>query len=233
VDLRSLLFGLALIIVGGLLVLQRADVIGDFNLWQLWPLILIGLGIVMLAERQGSPLGGAILLSAGVIFLVGNILPGSAWSWVWPLALVGVGIWIITQRDNVISRASERRDRDVRDGGQVIADNALNLVTVFRDHTVNNEAAAFRGGSVVTVLGELHLDLRDASLDGQSATMDITNVLGETEVLVPPGWSVRVNRTAILGEVNDRTTRVVQPTADTPTLTIRVTAILGEVTVRQ
>jgi hypothetical protein len=232
VDLRRLLFGLSLIIVGGLLVLQRSDIIGDFNVWRLWPLILIGLGIVMLAEHQGTPIGGLILLAVGIIFLAGNVLPGSTWSWVWPLALVGVGIWIITQRDTFVAHAGDRRDRD-RHGGQVIADNALNLVTVFRDHTVNNQAAAFQGGSVVTVLGELRLDLRGAVLDGQLATLDITNVLGETEILAPANWNVNVTRTAILGEVNDRTTRVAQPGVDTPSLTIRVTAILGEVTVRQ
>jgi predicted membrane protein len=230
VDLRRLLFGLALIIVGGLLVLQRADIVGDFNIWQLWPLILVGLGIAMLAERQGSPLGGLILLVIGLVFLIGNVLPGSSWSWVWPLVLIGVGILIITQRDAVISGLSQRRDRG---GDTNVSDDSINLVTVFRDHTVHNDASAFRGGSLVTVLGELNLDLRGALLNGQDATLDITNVLGETEVLIPPAWQVRVNATAILGEVNDKSARITQSAPGTPTLTIRATAILGEVTVRQ
>jgi len=68
-----------------------------------------------------------------------------------------------------------------------------------------NRSEAFRGGSATAVLGGISLDLRDALMEGDEATIEISALMGGVDIRVPRSWTV-VNRVgAVLAGVDDHT----------------------------
>lgn len=67
---------------------------------------------------------------------------------------------------------------------------------------------ALRGGKVTSVLGGVDLDLRNASLEpGQTAIIDVFNLLGGTDIKVPENWLVSLETVTVLGGVSDERIR--------------------------
>ena len=62
----------------------------------------------------------------------------------------------------------------------------------------------FRGGEVTTIMGRTRLDLRTAELaPGQTAVVDIFNLMSRTEIRVPPGWDVDVQALRAMAGMRD------------------------------
>lgn len=230
-DRGSLIVGLALIALGVLLGLERSELLGDFNVWSLWPLVIVAFGVSMLLSDRSSPVGGLIVTGVGVVLLIQSLdLFGfDVWGIFGALLLVGLGLWVLLRRDLPSIDVIRSSDFD-RDEGSL--DDTVSLTTIFGDRHVASTAAAFRGGVMTVVFGDLDLDLSRAHLAPGGATLDVTSVFGDADIVVPPGWAVQVNRTEILGDVKDRTAA---PAAASglPVLTVRATAILGDVEVKQ
>lgn len=100
-DPARLLVGL-LLIAGGILLLARALELIAFlpSLWKLWPVVLIGIGVlrVLWPSVKGGRIQGLWLLMAGAwgTINVWNLF-GFTWSSSWPLLLVGVGIILVIE----------------------------------------------------------------------------------------------------------------------------------------
>lgn len=229
IDSGRLLVGLVLIILGVLVGLERSGAIGDFNVWSLWPLIVIATGVSMLLTNRSSPIGGLIVTAVGVALLVQSLdlFSGNVWGIFGAVVMIGIGVWFILRRDEPSTEESRDRDshRDER-----IYDDALSLTSVFSERHLASMSAAFRGGSITSIFAEIDLDLRQAQLAPEGAALDVTAVFAEVDILVPPGWDVRVSKTPILADIKDRT--VAPTTPGTPRLHIRVTGILADVDIR-
>jgi phage shock protein C len=52
------------------------------------------------ADRQGSVIGGLILIVLGAIFLADNFLPGFDFGRLWPLILVAIGAGLLIRSSN-------------------------------------------------------------------------------------------------------------------------------------
>lgn len=87
--------------------------------------------------------------------------------------------------------------------------------------------------SVLSVLGAVELDFRDAILPGKEVVLRASSVLGAVEVTVPPEMRVVDNGIAILGarEVTGNAGEAATP--DSPVLRIEGTCVLGAVEVRR
>ncbi len=97
----SLVFGLALIGLGILFLLQQFF---DFNIWgSLWPFLVIGAGAVLFTVAlTGGQETGPVFITASIVTMVGLILftlnltdRWEAWSYAWTLILVAVGIGLL------------------------------------------------------------------------------------------------------------------------------------------
>ena len=89
------------------------------------------------------------------------------------------------------------------------------LVAILDGVELKSRAQAFRGGSMVSWLGGIAVDLRDAQLAGD-AHLDVHSAFGGIAIRVPPGWRVESNVRSIGGGVTVPTD---QPeTMDAPTL---------------
>jgi Cell wall-active antibiotics response LiaF, C-terminal len=87
------------------------------------------------------------------------------------------------------------------------------------------------GGKATAVFGGYKLDLSDAQMRGQRATIDVNAFFGGAEVRVPEDWRVIVEASTVFGGIND-STRQPLPGPDTKELVVDGVAVFGGIRVR-
>jgi predicted membrane protein len=217
--------GATLIAIGVLFLLDRADVldagtvIGDW-----WPIVLIGFGLVTLAERPVSLLGPVLLVAVGVLLLLvtNDVLETSAWNVIWPTALIVFGV-------TVLVRNRRRGDHLVLGEGH---DQDLVRTTAFLSGSeLATQSNGFRGAVLTAIMGAVELDMRHATLAEDGAEVDVTAIMGGVDLIIPREWRVTVRGTPILGGVSNRAEGSSLPD-DAPRLRVDALAILGGVEIK-
>lgn len=111
----GLMWGLALVLVGTVILLQYLDVV-PFTAWKdWWPLIVVALGLGQtIAARNPKRVGDGVGLALmGVWFYVAaNNIAGLTWRNSWPLALVASGMGMVVRS---IAAGFMRRGDGVRE----------------------------------------------------------------------------------------------------------------------
>jgi len=205
----------ALIIIGTLFLLGNMNVLPSLNWFDFWPVILIVIGLMKLLEapRRGSYLGGAVLFGLGAVFLTDNLhlLPFSAWAF-WPLILIAIGAALLFERLPWGNHPDWMGHRDWRRAGccgpRVSAASgagALNLAAVFSGGKRKFDGQEFRGGVVSSAFGGFDLDLRKATMAGDSVVLRVDAVFGGCEIKIPESWNVDMRGVAVFGGFSDET----------------------------
>lgn len=113
----GLLWGIALVLVGTVILLQYLDVV-PFSAWRnWWPLVIVALGLgQMIAGKSPKKIGdGAWLALLGAWFYVAsNHVWGLTWRNSWPLTLVAAGVGMVVRS---IAAGFMRRGDGVREVG--------------------------------------------------------------------------------------------------------------------
>lgn len=214
----QLVFGVLLIAVGVLLLLDRADVLDAWTLVENgWPAILILAGAAQVITRPRNLLGGAILTGLGIALFAWTLGVVDSLALLWPLLLIALGIWLMVARWPSISRID----------GLEVTD--TDIVALF-DNRLVQRSGPFAGGSVTAVFGDVRLDLRDASLEPTGASLQITTVFGDLDLDVPENWRITVSGPELFGDVNLRAAH--GPPPDAPVLQLRVVTIFGDIDIR-
>jgi predicted membrane protein len=228
-DSGRLIPAIVLIGIGTLFLLGNLHLIPSMNWFDFWPVILIVIGALKLADasRGGSYTGGAILLGLGAAFLASNlgVLPFPVWD-LWPLLLIGIGAALLFQR---ISLPDLGR-HDWRSAANVTTED-LNLTAVFsggKRRIVTND---FRGGTVSAVFGGFELDLRGAAMKSNAAVLKIDAVFGGVEMRIPEDWCAVVEGTGVFGGYSDETMHPPM-TPETKRLILKGGAVFGGVVVK-
>jgi hypothetical protein len=85
--------------------------------------------------------------------------------------------------------------------------------------------------SVVAVMGECHMDLRRAEIDGPEVVITAVSIMGSIEIVVPEGIDVGLTGLSIMGQRSCKV-RDVPVLRGSPRILIRAFPIMGEVKVR-
>ncbi len=183
------IFGALLIIVGaGFLLGQMGvwDFGSIFGTW--WPLILIFLGAVQVINRSAPLIGAVILIVVGLVFqgLTLGVFPGNVWALVWSGLLVVAGLWLLFGRGFQPAAGASSED-------------TVRTFAIFGASNPRNQSAAFRGGSVTSLFAGSDVDLRDAKLAPEGATLEVTTAFGGAKIIVPDDWRVEVTGLPIFG----------------------------------
>ena len=206
--------GLAFVAVGLMLLLHTTGVadLGSVIRWV--PSLFILLGIVMMVARRFRRIitPAMIIAIAAVVQLV---VLGYA-EVIWPALLILVGVAIL------LGWGRKRKSRDVRPD---TVDGDLDVATIMSSTYRRVSPDDLNGGEFTTVMGESKLDLRDISLSDLPAEICVTCVMGEVNLRVPPGWSVKINNSTVMGESKDE--RRSSPNASAPDLTVTGTVVMG------
>ena len=105
------------------------------------------------------------------------------------------------------------------------AEDEITVASIFGPLAYKGTSTNFKGGTVECWYGGGVLDLREATLAPEGATLRLKAVFGGGQVLVPPTWNVVTHVTGI-GGVSDARPDAGR-IADGPTLTIEGTVIFG------
>jgi hypothetical protein len=206
-----LFFGVLIVAVGTLLLLDNADVLDAGEVignW--WPAVVILAGILTFAANPRHWPVALIVTGVGVAFLLSNLDIVDIGNIIIPAAIILVGLLVIFGRG--LGSRTEVGDR-------------INSFNVFSGSELASHSKQFKGGSVSAVFGGAEIDLRD-SLPAPDAELDIFAAFGGVEIRVPDGWQVQVRGMPLFGGIENATVKDSLP-ADAPVLPINATVLFG------
>jgi len=188
----SLIIGLALVILGGLFLLDNFDVIYfDVPYWVFkWQSILIIIGLIILANSDNKT-PGFVLIAIGIF---------GWWPGLWPLVLIGLGFYILYRR----------QDRTIEVDGETETDFAdrhndfINDTSIFGGGHKRINSEKFRGGKLTAVFGGSEIDLYDCKLAEGINYLDVFTMFGGTDITLPSDWNVKIEVLPIFGGFSDK-----------------------------
>jgi predicted membrane protein len=186
--------GIALVVVGTLLLLSTTGVVelGDLIRWTPSLLILLGI-LMMVANRFRRNVGPAILIAVGVVVQL-IVLDFDVVSLLWPVLIILIGVAILFSR-------GRRSSRTTGEQSARFADVDFSTVLGSTDRRVSPDD--LNGQEIVTVMGESKLDMRDISITDLPAELCVTCVMGQVNIRVPSDWSVAINNSTVMGDSKD------------------------------
>ncbi len=220
-----LILASVLIVVGTVLFLGNLGLIPHFYIWSFWPLIIIALGIskIFNSSDSGNRLLGFLLSFFGVFFLLISLdliqIRARDHSWPVSLLLIAFGLAMLVR---VLERPGSTQQRwKGFEALRMAVPNGLNDFTVMGSVKRRVDTADYRGGTSLSILGSIELDLRHARIQepGQVVQLDVSAILGSAKIRVPENWRVEIRGASILGTYEDKT---IPPTSagTAPTLVI-------------
>ncbi len=247
--------GLFIIVVGSLLLLDNVGL--DLPNWLFsWSTLLILIGLFIGIKHRFQHSSWIVMVLIGSYFTLEKAIDidfdfGRV---TLPIVLVTLGLFLIFKpKNNCEARANRwkrKGDRwkkkfegqgDFQDfnGDEPFkaaekkqnSNDYLDSVNVFGGSHQTVYSKNFKGGEVIAVFGGCDVNLTQADFEGE-IVIDITAVFGGCKIIIPPGWAVKSEVTAIFGGLDDK--RSIQPMTDAqPKLVIiRGIAMFGGVDIR-
>jgi predicted membrane protein len=219
------IIALFVIVIGVLFLLENLGVPVSFGIWELWPvvLILVGLSLLSRTREVSQSLGGWILIAIGVLFLLSNlnIIPYGFIDF-WPVILILVGILILKNAVWGFRKPPSSKD-------------FINLSFVLGGGDFKFNSKDLKGGKVTAIMGGGTIDLREADFQESEIVIDAFSLMGGIEIKVPTTWDVNMQGTPLLGGMDNKTAyhaandKDSRPGQSHKKLTLKGMAIMGGV----
>jgi predicted membrane protein len=223
-----LIIGLIIIVMGASMLADNLGWISArYILRILWPVAVIGIGISMMRDQAPKRRAWGL-----VVILVGawNLLDNFGWLHInlWHLLFPGILLFV---GGSLVWRARHGESTGVLSGpnGEEPAE-FVRTVALMSFSEIRPVSRPFRGGDLSAIMGGVRIDLRDARMEGDVATLDLFGFWGGIEIYLPPDWTVSSRVTTFLGGFFDarRPTSVIP----TKTLIVRGTNIMSGIEVK-
>ena len=204
--------GVMLIAVGGVLILERLNLIP----WDLsdmlisWQMLLIVIGVFSL--MGGKRTWGIILIAVGGFFLIPIDIPYEVRRIYWPLILVLIGVALLYRQRGC--------NRQIRQGPLPEPFDQFDDFVIFGGREIFINTQDLKGGRATSVFGGIEYDFRQAKLAPQGAIIDFICVFGGTGMKIPPDWNVRNEVTTIFGAFTDKRGDTFRPGSFDPSKTV-------------
>lgn len=226
---RRALFGLGVIGIGGLALLDNLHLFEMPLLRTLWPLVLVmfGVGRLIWPRHASSWLFGTVLIAVGSLMTLHNLgqMSLSFHDW-WPVFVILAGVSILLR--GLFPR--RRHDRcGAFESSTIEHGETVNIDASFSGVQVQNDSRHFKGGKIDATFGGVELDLRQAAIEGEEAVIDLSATFSGVALKVPREWQIVVSVSTTLGAVEDKT---VPPMNPTQRLVLRGEALFGGVEIK-
>lgn len=212
------MFGLAVVGVGVLALLDNLHLFDIALLRTFWPLglVLWGLGRLAWPRQSGSGLFGVIAIGAGLVLTAQNLgYMHFHWRDWWPVLIIVVGL-------SILMRAFFPRPGETQQGSLALSTLAhgdlLDIDATFSGINQRVDSPSFKGGRITSTFGGIELDLTQAVIAGDEARLDISARFSGIDLRVPRDWLVVVEMKPLFGGVEDKT---VPPMTPGPRLVLR------------
>ncbi len=200
----QVILGVIAIGFGALFLLDNLDIFNFRHFISFWPMVLIVFGAVKIYDsrnQSGLFVGGALIL-AGVMMTMHRLgYVYLNWRSVWPVLLIAAGAAIVYKAVRGRNELDAPTVELGKDDDAVI--DASAILGGFKRRILSQN---FRGGEVTAIMGGCELDLRQASISGGDAVINVFAMCGGISIKVPPDWNVVLQGTPILGGFDERTT---------------------------
>jgi len=231
----KLIVGFVFLAMGALWTLDNLGVLDASEITRWWPVLVVFFGFAKLGGwgTSRSVFAGSLWLLAGtwlMLHALGVVSHGI--EGLWPLALILLGVRIIT--------GSTRRPRIrigvVRGPGASSsassADGRVKLEAVMAGMERRFRSGVFNGGVINSIMSNIELDLREATLGEGRVVLEVNAVLGGIVLRVPRHWTLINEATPVLGAVEDHTEPEGRGHDDQHALVLRGAAVMGGVELR-
>ncbi|MEQ9424953.1 MAG: DUF5668 domain-containing protein [Cyclobacteriaceae bacterium] len=221
------LFGLLLIIIGAVLVLDNLYILPFFFPYWIfsWPMILLTIGTFILLTNENRE-GGLILLIIGATFLAPKVLDVSFWTVAqyWPVALIIVGVAILLTKHQGPKRRHERKELLNENRSE-----SFNETFVFSERKMVINSKNFTGGKVTSIFASAEIDLTEADIKEKVVYIDSFSLFGGNNFIVPQDWTLKFELFSLFGGFSDDRKRksVELDTSTDKILVLKGTAIFG------
>ena len=214
--------GVALVVVGVLLLLHTTGVadLGGYAKWI--PSLFILLGLVLIVANRFRRIAFPVIMIVVASIVQLSLLDIDAMI-LWPVALIAVGVVILFGVGRRRRRGAGTESANV---SVAVEDGAS---TVMGSSDLRLMASDLNDTDFSTVMGESKLDLRDIERSALPAELSVTCVMGEVKVRVPSDWTVKIANSTVMGESKDD--RRSAATAAEADLTITGSVVMGSLKV--
>lgn len=142
--------------------------------------------------------------------------------------LVRMALWLVALQAVAIG-AGQLLSRKLSSGNE--SSDEFQIAAFFGGKSFESRADRLRSGSVVTAMGGVEIDLREATLDEAGADLELKTTMGGVQVLVPDHWAVDLVSETKAGECHARVTAIEDLPQDAPALHVHASTRLGGVLV--
>ena len=222
----KILWGIALIVIGGIFALNALGVT-DIEIffdgwWTLFIIIPCLIGIFSERDKVGNIIGLAI----GVFLLLccQNVIGfDMLWKLVIPAIIVIIGLKLIFgavfgDKATKIIASTKQNGENVKIG-----------CATFSGQDINFDGEIFSGAELTAVFGGVQCDLRNAVIEKDCA-ITATSIFGGIDILVPDYVNIKISSNSIFGGVSDNNHRPAVPGA--VTVYINATCMFGGVEIK-
>lgn len=216
------LFGLFFILFGLGIFIENIGINPfGFNIFSLWPIILVIIGFILLSRRQ--IFGGILILVLGFSFLLSNIFDLSIFSIIWPLIIVAIGISMI------FKISGNRKNNFSQNGSRFVSNDYINEEVFFGESNVASNSQNFTGGKIDGVFSSFKIDLRDAKISEKGARLEINSVFSGGEVILPDNVRIEVESESFFGGVTNKSSSI---SGDGPILRVKASAVFAGIDIK-
>jgi len=187
-----------------------------------WEMLLIVIGVLSLINNR-SLVPGLILIALGVFFMGNHFweFPYYIRQAFWPVFILAIGLYLILAPPRYMRYW--KRPEKVGDDRDFIDE-----VAVFSGGDRIITSQNFKGGRILSVFGGSKINLTGSRLAEGQQILDTLSVFGGSTIIVPAGWTVKVEVVSIFGGFNDKRERMPNLVYDQNTmLVIKGMAIFG------
>lgn len=187
--------GFAIIAIGVLFLLRNMGLLGNFELWKLWPMILIFVGIGHLSRpiQFHKFLHFLVFSGIGAIFLLKNLkILDIPFNHIWPVVLILTGATFI-----IFAITGKKHNK--------LSNGVMDLNVMFGGGAYQNPVDDFEGGRISAIMGGIELDLRKTKMKEKESTLEVFAMFGGISIRVPEDWQVIIQGSPILGGMENKT----------------------------
>jgi predicted membrane protein len=239
--------GLIIMFIGLVLFLRNQGF--DIPSWILsWPMLLIIIGLLVGYKRNFQGGGWLAMVLIGGFITLGKMTDYSFSKYYFSVAFIVLGLFLIFKPKR-LNKKKAKANWDTNSAGfedlnsstqtaegfvhgDVEDNDIIDSVNVFGGSHQRIFSKNFKGGDVIAIFGGCDINFSQADFQ-DTITLDVVAIFGGCKIIVPPGWEVKSEVTAIFGGMDDK--RTVGPlNTDLPRkiLIVKGVALFGGVDIR-
>ncbi|ADR21335.1 membrane protein [Marivirga tractuosa] len=206
---NNISFGVVLLIIGSILLLDRMDII-EFSWVFSWPFLLIGVGIYSIVRHGASNGFGLFMILFGSFFLVRreNFIPVEYYDYLLPGGIILVGLYLVFSRSTKFGFSKIDSDKEFDENigvsdAKVVESDYIRAEAVFASVQRRLITKDFKGGKITTAFGGADIDLSKAEIQ-DSAVLNVEVTFGGLKLIIPPHWEIQADVSNVFSGIEDK-----------------------------